>query len=91
MWDAVSACLAFLNSNSRSMPAGSDPALSRSRAASAPGGPRNSALVLHDSISWRFSTMSLDQIKRLLANHVCSLADIGKRHSQPCEKAGALA
>ena len=34
MRDAVSACRAFLKSNSRSMPAGSEPACSRSRAAS---------------------------------------------------------
>jgi hypothetical protein len=34
MRDAVSACRAFLKSNSRSMPAGSEPAFSRSRAAS---------------------------------------------------------
>jgi hypothetical protein len=34
MRNAVSACRAFLNSNSRSMPAGNDPAFSRSRAAS---------------------------------------------------------
>src|ERR1700709_1165374 len=32
MRDAVSACRAFLKSNSRSMPAGSEPAFSRSRA-----------------------------------------------------------